>query len=133
MEIVEIDEQIEGVLDRRHTSFLNLVAGFDALGRLIAVGLIMFARRGKLLGARVVVPERGEQRISVGLRFSRSLVSYRLELPSGAGDLMAELGHLASLTLGPRDSLRALCPARPCRGLSSVRLADLSRAPSHRF
>ena len=37
------------------------------------------------------------------------LLSYHLDLPSGpAIVLVAGLGYVASLTLGPRDSLRAL-------------------------
>jgi zinc/manganese transport system permease protein len=97
-----------------HTPFLalvvlNLVARFQALGTLIAVGLMMLPTAStRFLGARVVVLERGEPCLGVGLRFSR-LASVLPPRPAlGAGDLVDVLGYLASLTLGPHDSLRAL-------------------------
>jgi zinc/manganese transport system permease protein len=89
---------------------LNLVAGFQALGTLMAVELIDVARRGgAILGARAVVAQRREQRIGIGRGFSRPP---RLLSPGralGAGDRTgAGLGYLASVLFGPGDSLRAL-------------------------
>jgi zinc/manganese transport system permease protein len=97
-----------------HTLFLalvvlNLVAGFQALGTLMAVGLMMlpaaaarfWVRELWLLGA-------ASGALALASAFVGLLLSYHLDLPSGpAIILVAGLVYLASLLFGPRDSLRA--------------------------
>ena len=98
-----------------HTLFLtlvvfNLVAGFQALGTLMAVGLMMLPAAA----ARFWVRELWSlsvvsSALALGSGFLGLLLSYHLDLPSGpAIVLVAGLGYLASVALGPRDSLRAL-------------------------
>jgi len=94
-----------------HTLFLalvvfNLVAGFQALGTLMAVGLMMLPAAA----ARFWVRELWSlTALAFGSGFLGLLLSYHLDLPSGpAIVLVAGLGYLASVALGPRDSLRAL-------------------------
>jgi zinc/manganese transport system permease protein len=98
-----------------HTLFLalvvlNLVAGFQALGTLMAVGLMMLPAAA----ARFWVRELWSlSAASSGLALASGLVgllvSYHLDMPSGpAIVLVAGLTYLASVLLGPRDSLRAL-------------------------
>jgi len=97
-----------------HTLFLalvvlNLVAGFQALGTLMAVGLMMlpaaaarfWVRELWLLGA-------ASGALALASAFVGLLLSYHLDLPSGpAIILVAGVVYLASLLFGPRDSLRA--------------------------
>ena len=89
---------------------LNLVAGFQALGTLMAVGLMMlpaaaarfWVRELWLLGAT-------SSTLALASAFFGLLLSYHLDLPSGpAIILVAGLSYLASVVFGPRDSLRAL-------------------------
>ena len=88
----------------------NLVAGFQALGTLMAVGLMMLPAAA----ARFWVREFWSlSAVSTALALSSGffglLLSYHLDLPSGpAIVLVAGLGYLASVALGPRDSLRTL-------------------------
>ena len=98
-----------------HTLFLalvvfNLVAGFQALGTLMAVGLMMLPAAA----ARFWVRELWSlsvvsSALALGSGFLGLLLSYHLDLPSGpAIVLVAGLCYLGSVALGPRDSLRAL-------------------------
>jgi zinc/manganese transport system permease protein len=96
---------------------LNLVAGFQALGTLMAVGLMMlpaaaarfWARELWLLGAT-------SSAVALVSAFFGLLLSYHFDIPSGpAIILIAGLAYLTSLLFGPRDSLRALYIRR--RGL----------------
>lgn len=88
---------------------LNLVAGFQALGTLLAVGMMilpaaiarLWVRELKrLLAVAVVVCAVGSV---VGL-----ILSYHLEMPSGPGIVLTLGGfYLLSLLAGPRGAVRA--------------------------
>jgi zinc/manganese transport system permease protein len=87
----------------------NLVAGFQALGTLMAVGLLMLpaiAARCWAHGVgRLSVVAFG---IATACGWGGLLLSYHFGLPSGpAIVLLAGLVYLVSLAVGPRDSLRA--------------------------
>ena len=87
----------------------NLVAGFQALGTLMAVGLLMLPA----IAARFWANDVGRLcAIAAGLGgasgYGGLLLSYHFNLPSGpAIVLFAGAVYLASLCLGPRDSLRS--------------------------
>jgi len=98
-----------------HTLFLtlvvlNLVAGFQALGTLMAVGLMMLPAAAARFWVRDLWSLSAvSSAFALGSGFLGLLLSYHLDLPSGpAIVLVAGLGYLASVALGPRDSLRAL-------------------------
>ncbi|WP_189534607.1 metal ABC transporter permease [Paludibacterium paludis] len=91
-----------------HTLFLflvvlNLVAGFQALGTLMAVGLMMLpAITARLWSSSVG----GMLAVAVGVAFACGagglLLSYHLELPSGPSIiLLAGLAYLLSLIIAP--------------------------------
>jgi zinc/manganese transport system permease protein len=98
-----------------HTLFLalvvlNLVAGFQALGTLMAVGLMMLPAAA----ARFWVRElwslcAASSVLALASGLLGLLLSYHFDIPSGpAIVLVAGLVYLASVILGPRDSLSAL-------------------------
>ena len=98
-----------------HTLFLalvvfNVVAGFQALGTLMAVGLMMLPAAAARFWVRELWSlTAASSALAFGSGFLGLLLSYHLDLPSGpAIVLVAGLGYLASVALGPRDSLRAL-------------------------
>ena len=98
-----------------HTLFLalvvlNLVAGFQALGTLMAVGLMMLpAAAARFWVHELWLLSAASSALASAAAFLGLLVSYHLDVPSGpAIVLVAGLAYLASVTLGPRDSLRAL-------------------------
>jgi len=98
-----------------HTLFLalvvfNLVAGFQALGTLMAVGLMMLPAAAARFWVRELWSlSAASSVLALGSGFLGLLLSYHLGLPSGpAIVLVAGLGYLISVALGPRDSLRAL-------------------------
>jgi zinc/manganese transport system permease protein len=98
-----------------HTLFLalvvfNLVAGFQALGTLMAVGLMMLPAAAARFWVRELWSlSAASSALALGSGFLGLLLSYHLDLPSGpAIVLVAGLGYLVSVALGPRDSLRAL-------------------------
>jgi zinc/manganese transport system permease protein len=98
-----------------HTLFLalvvlNLVAGFQALGTLMAVGLMMLPAAAARFWVRELWSSSAASgALALGSGFLGLLLSYHLDLPSGpAIVLVAGLGYLVSVALGPRDSLRAL-------------------------
>ena len=98
-----------------HTLFLalvvfNLVAGFQALGTLMAVGLMMLPAAAARFWVRELWSlSAASGGLALGSGFLGLLLSYHLDLPSGPEIvLVAGLGYLASVALGPRDSLRAL-------------------------
>jgi zinc/manganese transport system permease protein len=98
-----------------HTLFLalvvfNLVAGFQALGTLMAVGLMMLPAAAARFWVRELWSlSAASGALALGSGFVGLLVSYHLDLPSGpAIVLVAGLGYIVSVALGPRDSLRAL-------------------------
>ncbi len=98
-----------------HTLFLtlvvlNLVAGFQALGTLMAVGLMMLPAAAARFWVRELWSlSAASSAFALASAFIGLLLSYHLDLPSGpAIVLVAGLGYVASVLLGPRDSLRAL-------------------------
>src|SRR5215468_906327 len=98
-----------------HTLFLalvvlNLVAGFQALGTLMAVGLMMLPAAAARFWVRELWSLGAvSSALALASGFLGLLVSYHLDLPSGpAIVLVAGLAYVASVVLGPRDSLRAL-------------------------
>ena len=88
----------------------NLVAGFQALGTLMAVGLMMLPAAAARFWVRELWSlSAASTALALASGFLGLLLSYHLDLPSGpAIVLVAGLGYLASVTLGPRDSLCAL-------------------------
>jgi zinc/manganese transport system permease protein len=98
-----------------HTLFLglvvlNLVAGFQALGTLMAVGLMMLPAAAARFWARELWSlSASSSALALASAFLGLLLSYHLGLPSGpAIILVAGLGYAASVLFGPRDSLRAI-------------------------
>src|SRR5215472_11001573 len=98
-----------------HTIFLglvviNLVAGFQALGTLMAVGLMMLPAAA----ARFWVRElwslcAASSVLALASGLLGLLLSYHLGIPSGPTIvLVAGIVYLASVIFGPRDSLSAL-------------------------
>jgi zinc/manganese transport system permease protein len=86
---------------------LNLVSGFQALGTLMAVGLMMLPAVAARFWAHDVAALAGVAALIAMLSgFGGLLLSYHLELPSGpAIVLLAGAFYLVSLTAGTRDSL----------------------------
>jgi zinc/manganese transport system permease protein len=88
---------------------LNLVAGFQALGTLMAVGLMMLPA----VAARFWAREVAGQGLAAALMALLAgvcglLMSFHLGVPSGPSIvLLAGALYLLSLGLGPRDSLLA--------------------------
>jgi zinc/manganese transport system permease protein len=98
-----------------HTVFLalvvlNLVAGFQALGTLMAVGLMMLpAAAARFWVHELWILSAASSALAFGSGFLGLLLSYHLDLPSGPSIvLVAGLAYLASVLCGPRDSLRTL-------------------------
>jgi zinc/manganese transport system permease protein len=98
-----------------HTLFLalvvlNLVAGFQALGTLMAVGLMMLPAAAARFWARELWSlSAASTALALASGFFGLLLSYHLDLPSGpAIVLVAGLAYLVSVTFGSRDSLRVL-------------------------
>ena len=98
-----------------HTLFLalvvlNLVAGFQALGTLMAVGLMMLPAAAARFWVRELWSlSAASSVLALASGFVGLLLSYQLDIPSGpAIVLVAGLAYLASVTIGQRDSLRAL-------------------------
>lgn len=94
---------------------VNLVAGFQALGTLMAVGLMMLPAASSRFWAASV---EGMAAAAIGLAILASvaglLLSFHLELASGpAIVLMAGVGYVLSILAGPRESvLRRYFPGR---------------------
>jgi zinc/manganese transport system permease protein len=94
---------------------VNLVAGFQALGTLMAVGLMMLPAAAARFWAGSI---EGMTLAAVALAMLASvvglLVSFHFELASGPSIvLMAGVGYLLSILLGARDSvLRRYFPGR---------------------
>lgn len=89
---------------------LNLVAGFQALGTLLAVGIMMLPAAAarfwtREIGAMLAVAAG----LGVVAGAAGLLLSYHLSLPSGPAIILAAAGlWLASMALGPRDGLVTL-------------------------
>jgi zinc/manganese transport system permease protein len=88
---------------------LNLVAGFQALGTLMAVGLMMLPATAARFWAREVWSLAAVSALIAVLSGAGGLLlSYHLQLPSGpAIVLLAGAGYLVSLLAGSHDSLWA--------------------------
>lgn len=88
---------------------LNLVAGFQALGTLMAVGLMMLPAAAARFWVRELwALSAASSALALASALAGLLLSYHLDLPSGpAIVLVAGFAYLASVALGPRDSLRA--------------------------
>ena len=88
---------------------LNLVAGFQALGTLMAVGLMMLPAASARFWVRELwALSAMSSALALGSGFLGLLLSYHLDLPSGPSIvLVAGLAYFASVLFGPRDSLRA--------------------------
>jgi zinc/manganese transport system permease protein len=87
---------------------VNLVAGFQALGTLMALGLMMLPAAAARFWAGAVWSLAA---LSTALAFFSGLagllISYNFSLPSGPSIILtAGLVYLASIALGTRDSLR---------------------------
>jgi zinc/manganese transport system permease protein len=98
-----------------HTVFLalvvlNLVAGFQALGTLMAVGLMMLPAAAARFWVRELwALSAASSALAFASGFLGLLLSYHLDLPSGPSIvLVAGLAYFASVLCGPRDSLRTL-------------------------
>jgi zinc/manganese transport system permease protein len=97
-----------------HTVFLvlvvlNLVAGFQALGTLMAVGLMMLPAAAARFWVRELPALLAlSSAVAFVAGYLGLLLSYHVELPSGpAIVLVAGAAYLVSVLLGPCDSLRA--------------------------
>ena len=88
---------------------LNLVAGFQALGTLMAVGLMMLPAAAARFWVRELWSlSAASSALAAASGLLGLLLSYHFDIPSGpAIVLVAGLVYLASVILGPRDSLSA--------------------------
>lgn len=86
---------------------LNLVAGFQALGTLMAVGLMMLPAASARLWARELPAMLGIALVlALGAAYIGLLVSYHANLPSGPAIILtAGIGYFASLALGRHGGL----------------------------
>jgi len=86
---------------------LNLVAGFQALGTLMAVGLMMLpAAAARFWAAEVWSLFLVAAGIACASGYAGLLLSYHLNLPSGpAIILVAGIAYLGSILLGKRDGI----------------------------
>jgi zinc/manganese transport system permease protein len=98
-----------------HTAFLalvvvNLVAGFQALGTLMAVGLMMLPAAAARFWVRELwALSSMSSALAIASAFLGLLLSYHLDLPSGpAIVLIAGVAYLGSMLFGPRGGLRTL-------------------------
>jgi zinc/manganese transport system permease protein len=89
---------------------LNLVAGFQALGTLMAVGLMMLPAAAARFWVRELwALSAASSALALASAFLGLLLSYYLDLPSGpAIILVAGVAYFVSVLLGSRDSLRVL-------------------------
>jgi len=87
---------------------LNLVAGFQALGTLMAVGLMMLPAAAARFWARDVIGLAAtSSAIAFGSGFAGLLLSFHLDLPSGPAIVLVAGGvYIASVALGSQGSLR---------------------------
>jgi zinc/manganese transport system permease protein len=96
-----------------HTMFLilvviNLVAGFQALGTLMSVGLMMVpAAAARFWGREVWTLSLISAALALGSGYVGLLLSYHANLPSGPAIILtAAACYLVSLLVGTRDSVR---------------------------
>jgi zinc/manganese transport system permease protein len=107
-----------------HTIFLslvvlNLVAGFQALGTLMAVGLMMLPAAAARFWVRELwALSAASSALALASAYVGLLLSYHLDMPSGpAIILVAGLAYFASVLFGPRDSLSVLRLRQLSRGV----------------
>lgn len=96
-----------------HVAFLvlvvmNLVAGFHALGTLMAVGLMMLpAAAARFWASEVATLAAASSAIAFASSYAGLLLSYHANLPSGPAIILVAGGvYIVSVAAGPRDSLR---------------------------
>lgn len=104
-----------------HLAFLilvvmNLVAGFHALGTLMAVGLMMLpAAAARFWASELAALWSCSTLIAMASGYAGLLLSYHADLPSGpAIILLAGAIYVLSLIFGPRDGLLARWLAATC-------------------
>ncbi|MBP2299699.1 metal ABC transporter permease [Azospirillum picis] len=87
---------------------LNLVGGFQALGTLMAVGLMMLpAAAARFWAERVATLALAAMAVAFASGVGGLLLSFHLDLPSGPAIVLAAGGaYLLSLAVGPVGSLR---------------------------
>ena len=87
----------------------NMVAGFQALGTLMAVGLLILpAVAARFWAAEVWSLALAAAAIAAGAGIAGLLFSYHAQSPTGPSIVIAAgIVYVASLVVGPRDSLRA--------------------------
>lgn len=92
---------------------LNLVAGFQALGTLMAVGLLMLPAAASRFWARHLWSMAlTAATIAAGSGYVGLLVSFHADLPSGPAIVLAAgAAYLGSLALGPNDGLLRRAPS----------------------
>jgi zinc/manganese transport system permease protein len=111
---------VSGASPLVHGAFLalvvvNLVAGFHALGTLMAVGIMILpAATARLWVSEVGTLLVAAAAIALAAGFTGLLLSYHLELPSGPAVILAAgLAYLVSILVGPAGGvLQRLRPAR---------------------
>lgn len=88
---------------------LNLVAGFQALGTLMAVGLMMLpAAAARFWAGQVWSLMLLAAALALAAGYSGLLLSYHANLPSGPSIILVAGGfYAASVLIGARDSVRA--------------------------
>jgi zinc/manganese transport system permease protein len=94
---------------------MNLVAGFHALGTLMAVGLMMLpAAAARFWARQVATLAATSSAIAFAAGYAGLLLSYHANLPSGPAIILVAGGvYIVSVVVGPHDSLWArLLPRR---------------------
>ncbi len=88
---------------------MNLVAGFHALGTLMAVGLMMLpAAAARFWAGEVATLAATSSVIAFASGYAGLLLSYHADLPSGPAIILVAGGvYVLSVVAGPRGSLRA--------------------------
>ena len=88
---------------------MNLVAGFHALGTLMAVGLMMLpAAAARFWAGEVAILAAASSAIAFASGYAGLLLSYHANLPSGPAIILVAGGiYVVSVVAGPRGSLRA--------------------------
>ena len=88
---------------------MNLVAGFHALGTLMAVGLMMLpAAAARFWACQVTTLAVTSSAIAFASGYTGLLLSYHASLPSGPAIILVAGGvYIVSVVAGPRGSLWA--------------------------
>lgn len=93
---------------------LNLVGGFQALGTLMCVGLLVLpASAARFWTAQAWSQALGATAVAMVSGYAGLLLSYHVQVPSGPAIVLVAGGcYVASLVLGPRGGLVSLLPSR---------------------